>query len=101
MIMSESNGKDIRIVVLQRGWVVVGHYWREGHYCGITGGACVRRWGTNRGLGQLAVAGPRPETELDPEPPSEWHALAEVRSIKCNADSWQGTAQEWMDRHAK
>lgn len=28
---------------------------------------CVRRWGTDRGLGQIASEGPQPETVLDPE----------------------------------
>lgn len=60
--------KDIRIAVLQRGWVVLGIYRREGSEVVIDGGYNVRRWGTTEGLGQLAMDGRQDGTRLDPLP---------------------------------
>ena len=66
---------DIRIVVLQRGWVAVGRYTLEGERAKLEKASIVRRWGTQKGLGQLATEGPRPQTVLDPAPTLEFHAL--------------------------
>lgn len=56
------------IVVLQAGWVFTGVYHAA---VGtkppfMTEAACVRRWGTSEGLGELALKGPTPQTVLDP-----------------------------------
>ena len=49
--------EDIRIVVLQRGWVVVGRYSEKGERGYLEGASVIRKWGTDKGLGQL-VNGP-------------------------------------------
>jgi hypothetical protein len=57
------------IVVLDRGWVLVGFV--KGHANGdlrISQGAVIRVWGTTKGLGQLAFEGAQPATKLDPIP---------------------------------
>lgn len=82
------DSEDIRIVVLQRGWVAVGHYSRNGEHAKLTKASIVRRWGTDKGLGQLAAEGPRPNTKLDPAPDVEFHALGEVLNIRCNPEKW-------------
>ena len=60
---------DVRIVVLQRGWVLVGHYSTKGDYGYLDGASVIRKWGTDKGLGQLVdgpvESGPYAPTVLD------------------------------------
>lgn len=60
-----SNNGELRIVVLDRGWVVIGLLYRNGDECRLERAKIIRRWGTTRGLGQLATGGPTRETVLD------------------------------------
>jgi hypothetical protein len=78
----------VRIVVLQRGWVVVGHHYAEGDQVRIEKAAVVRLWGTSLGLGQLATDGPQPNTKLDECPTVRVHALAVVCSFDCAPEKW-------------
>ena len=56
----------IRIVILQRGFVVVGEVSRSDHEVVISDCAVIRRWGTTgKGLGGLR-GGPTKDTVLDP-----------------------------------
>ena len=80
----------LKIVVLQRGWVAVGRVKRDGDYVTMTDAAIIRRWGTNAGLGQLALEGPMPETILDRCPPIKCHALTIVLEMECREASWKG-----------
>lgn len=81
-------GKQKRIVVLDRGFIVVGNVGQEGAYIVIEDCACIRRWGTTRGLGQLASEGPGPETKLDPQPRTRVHELQVVQQIDCEETAW-------------
>ena len=56
------------IVVLTNGWVFCGVYAPAvGHTpASLTDAACVRRWGTTAGLGQLALEGVTKDTIVDP-----------------------------------
>ena len=54
------------IVVLQRGWVVVGDLWESQTGIKLDNASVIRRWGTTKGLGQLALEGPQAETQLEP-----------------------------------
>lgn len=56
--------KQLRtIVTLESGWVFTGYEQAPGIF---TDAACIRRWGTQNGLGQLALSGPTSNTTLDP-----------------------------------
>ena len=55
-----------QIVIAQQGWVFVGDVTRSENEIVIENGAVVRRWGTTRGLGQLAQSGPTESTIMDP-----------------------------------
>lgn len=77
-----------QIVILQRGWVVVGDFSQSGSECSIKDGAVVRRWGTSKGLGELAVEGPQPNTVLDPIPLMKFHELTIVARLECNSNAW-------------
>ena len=52
------------IVVLDRGFVYVGHVVIDGDFATITNAKNIRYWGTKKGLGEL-VKGPLAETVLD------------------------------------
>jgi len=81
------NGKW-SIVVLDRGFVVVGTVSYDGSYIIIEKCQNIRRWGTTRGLGQLASEGPTADTELDPQPSTKVHELQVVQIIDCDGDKW-------------
>lgn len=80
---------NIRIVVLQRGWVLVGHYAEEGDEIQLTNAAVIRTWGTTKGLGEL-VDGPTPNTVLDRcSGAVRSHRLSVVLTIDVEAESWK------------
>ena len=81
-------GEDIRIVILQRGWVYIGKYYQSGDECWLENASCIRNWGTTRGLGELAQDGPNSNTKLDPCPPVRFHRLTIVATIDTNQDIW-------------
>jgi hypothetical protein len=83
--------KDRRIVVLHRGWVVVGDVAEPSQpgWFKLTNAAVVRRWGTSKGLGELAESGPLPSSALDPTPDQEFPLSAIINSIQCNAKNWK------------
>lgn len=80
---------EIRIAVLQRGWVYIGNYYREGNNCRLENASCIRNWGTTKGLGELAENGANSNTKLDPCPTVEFHRLGEVLTIICNSKKWK------------
>jgi hypothetical protein len=86
----DSMGSGIKIVVLDRGWVLVGEYGRDGDRCVMTKASIVRRWGTSQGLGELAQRGPLPQTVLDPCGGAvEFDARAQVLTLACSGE-WEG-----------
>ena len=77
------------ILVLQRGWVAVGDLVEDGEAkVRLENASVIRRWGTTKGLGQLALEGPQPNTVLDPAGTIEAHPLAVVLRISCEAAKW-------------
>lgn len=84
-----ASDSPMRIVVLDRGFVVVGAVSEVGDYVVIDDCRCVRRWGTTGGLGQLASCGPLAETKLDPQPRTRVHKLQVVQMIDCEEDKWK------------
>ena len=76
-----------RIVVLQRGWVVAGLVGQEGQELVITGAKVIRRWGTSKGLGELA-GGPLTGTTLDDAGTVRAHVLSVVLMIDVDAEKW-------------
>lgn len=77
------------ILVLQRGWVVVGDLTSEDDSkVHLDNASVIRRWGTSKGLGELALEGPKHGTVLDPCGVVEAHPLAIVLRIPCEASKW-------------
>lgn len=77
------------IVVLDRGFVVVGQLEFSNNYLFIRNCHCIRRWGTKQGLGQLAAEGLQPNTVLDPQPTTMVHELQVVQIIECAEEKWK------------
>jgi hypothetical protein len=78
------------ILVLQRGWVVVGDVIDElEDRLELANASVVRRWGTSRGLGQLALEGPQKTTVLDPCGAVLVHPLSIVMQIPCKEEAWK------------
>ena len=78
---------EVRIVVLQRGWIVVGRWSQDGDEVVVRDASVVRFWGTTRGLGEL-VAGPTKTTKLDPAGTVRANVAAVVLTIDVDAEAW-------------
>ena len=77
------------IVVLDKGFVYVGTLITGAKFLTIDGAQCVRRWGTTRGLGQLALEGPQSNTVLD-NAGTVRALLCELKHfIICEGESWK------------
>ncbi len=87
--MSKHKTKPpMRIVILHRGWIVIGRVTATKDEVIITDAATVRKWGTTDGLGQLAREGKRQETKLDACPTVRVHPLAIIQQIDCDPKAW-------------
>lgn len=84
--MSKVN--PVKIVILQRGWVVVGRFSKEGSECKLEDASVIRRWGTTKGLGEIAKNGPTSSTTLDNTPTITYHELTAVATINCEESQW-------------
>lgn len=80
---------DKKIVVLQRGWVVVGDYAKNGHEVIVTNASVIRRWGTTKGLGEIAANGPTSTTVLDKCGTVRLHEQSVIMAIDCDKDKWK------------
>lgn len=65
--MSKELG--IHVAIIDNGFAYLGRVIEEENYYVIIQGVNVRRSGTDRGFGQLAIEGPQKESALDPCPP--------------------------------
>lgn len=81
---------NIKIVILQRGWVMVGKFERNGSECKLHNASVIRRWGTIKGLGEIANGGPTKDTILDKcFGVVEFDYLTVVASISVEESKWQ------------
>ena len=86
-----ANGEGpIKIVILQRGWCMVGKFKRTGSDCKLHDAAVIREWGTTRGLGQIAEGGPTDLTKLDKcYGEVGFDYLTVVATIDCEEGVWE------------
>ena len=81
---------EIKIVILQRGWVMVGYFKRDGSDCVLSNSSTIRTWGTTNGLGQIANEGPTSSTKLDKNYGKvEFDYLTVVALISCEVGKWE------------
>jgi hypothetical protein len=87
--VQEHDG-EIKIVILQRGWIMIGRFERDGSDCKLHNASIIRKWGTTKGLGELANNGKTSDTVLD-----KCHGivffdvLTIVATIDCNKEVWE------------
>lgn len=88
-IKQEDVKGDIKIVILQRGWIVVGRFERIGSDCKLHNASVIRTWGTKNGLGEIAKSGPTGSTKLDKcYGVVQFDYLTVVATIDCDQKEW-------------
>ena len=81
---------DIKIVVLQRGWNLVGRFEREGADCTLHNASVIRYWGTTQGLGEIAQNGPTEKTKMDKcFGEVKFDILTVVFTLDCKEEAWK------------
>ena len=88
-VKKNMSSGNIRIVVLQRGFVAVGYFSQDGSNCKLEKAANIRTWGTTKGLGEIAVGGPTQKTILDKCPTIRFHELTIIQTIDCVEGKWE------------
>lgn len=85
----------LRIVVLEHGFVYVGHA-RDGGdgYWYIRSALNVRVWGTTRGLGEIASRGPTGATILDMGGHLRAPMSSVVFTLECDTRKWASHVQD-------
>lgn len=87
-VNDEPKNSNIKIVILQRGWVFIGRWKEDGDQCALDNAYSIRVWGTTSGLGQLALEGKQSSTKLDKAGRVEFHRLTIVATINAREDLW-------------
>lgn len=79
---------DIKIVILQRGWIYIGKFEKIDNLCKLHNAYNIRTWGTTKGLCEL-VHGPTSTTKLDKcEGIVEFDWLTVIHTITVNKEKW-------------
>jgi hypothetical protein len=78
-----------QIVILNRGWVIMGDYSEKGDDCTLTNAFVIRKWGTTNGLGELAEKGKLADTILDSTPDVHFNKLTMVARLDVNESNWK------------
>ncbi len=78
---------QLTICILHRGWVVVGKM-TAGDWVHLDNTYVIRRWGSTKGLGEIASEGPKENTILDECPPMNIPVQAIINTIECNEKAW-------------
>ena len=81
------NGR-LMIVILERGNVVMGFVHEGTEKTVIKNAGVIRRWGTSKGLGQLALEGEQENTIIDMCGEFYFPAGSEIGAITCDAEKW-------------
>ncbi len=63
--MAKAAKQKLVIAILDRGWVFIARVSESPSALELTNAACIRYWGTTKGIGQLALEGPQRETKID------------------------------------
>lgn len=83
----------LQIAVLDRGFVYVGACHIQHGTLTITNAQNVRRWGTQNGLGELAMRGPQANTKLDAAGTVTAPLTALSHLIDCDTGAWPNAAR--------
>lgn len=77
-----------KIVILDRGFVLVGKVRVDGDWVETTDASIIRRWGTTKGLGEIAQGGPTATTKLDPIGTVRSPLRALIGLVDCEPSKW-------------
>ena len=80
---------SLQIAVLDRGFVYVGIAKIENGWLILTEASNIRRWGTSKGLGELAEKGPLEDTELDPAGTVRAPLSSVIHLLAAEAKAWK------------
>lgn len=84
---TEASGLSGRYIVIgNRGNIVVGDMTQNGDMCHMENASVIRRWGTTKGLGQLAIEGATSDTILDKCGSFDFHIQTTCGFIKVESD---------------
>jgi hypothetical protein len=76
-----------RIFVLKERWVLIGDVVSENDKTvHITDASVIRRWGTTKGLGEIALKGPTKNTLFDPCGECSFPTTSIIFSIRCKTN---------------
>jgi len=81
---------SLQIVILPRGWVMVGDCTECTDKLVMKNASVIRRWGATGGLPQLANEGPQSGTKLDGKCEMEFPISSVIAQLKCNGKVWKG-----------
>ena len=84
--VAESEG--LKIAILQRGWVMIGQFSRDGSNCFLRDASVIRIWGTTKGIGEIAMGGPTLKTVLDPCGLVQFDYLTVVALVDADEKAW-------------
>ncbi len=89
-IKKQANCKPspVQIAVLNRGWIVIGNVSESVNKTVIQNAAVIRKWGTTKGLGELAMKGKLPDTILDACPDITVDTANVVLLMNCEQSKW-------------
>ena len=84
-----NKSDDIRIVILQRGWVFIGRYSETEKGCVLTNAKNYRYQGSKKDFGYVAENGPSAECKLDPcNLPVRFHPMTVIATLDCEMEKW-------------
>ena len=86
IIEKEEHG--LKIAILNRGWVMIGNFNQTGEMCHLSNASVIRRWGTDKRLGQLAIEGKQNGTILDFIGEVDFHILTTVAIVDVDTSKW-------------
>ena len=76
-------GSAYKIIIAQRGFVFAGRYTEQGEYIVLEEAVVIRRWGTTKGLGELAKNGNMSDSVIDSAGVVRLHKLSVVAMLDC------------------
>ena len=89
-LLNKKPAGKLVIAILDRGWVFIGRATEDEYSLLLDGADCVRRWGTSKGIGQLALEGKQSETVLEPAGSLSVPKSAVVALIDARESVWPG-----------
>lgn len=86
--IEEYKASPIQILVLNCGWIVIGNVSESVGKTVIQNAAVIRRWGTTKGLGELASSGKLKDTIFDACPDITVNTANVVLAMNCDQSKW-------------